>query len=399
MSLAPPKASTFQILLLGIGQILVWGGSFFILAVLADPVVQETGWSRQWVYGGLSLGVLVSGLLAPACGRLIARQGGRTLLSLSGLGVAAGLILMASAQHLPLFLLAWVVMGIGMAAGLYDALFATLGTCYGAQARSAISGITLVSGFCTAITWPVAALLVTHLGWRGACLAYAAVLLLTIWPLYRRALPAPVARGSVARSTQTAAPSTPVNQALYTVLTALFTLGAVLMTAISIQLITLLQGIGYGLASAVALSACLGPSQVASRIIDLLNRNGHPLWTALASVICTAAGLLLVTLGPGVVWVTVTGLVIFGAGNGLRAIIRGALPLVLWSPADYATVLGRMARPALLGQAATPLLCGYLLEHHGPRAVLGLLCLLALVNVALVAWLFRRLFGNRERPR
>lgn len=398
MASAPPKASPFQILLLGIGQILVWGGSFFILAVLADPVVQETGWSRQWVYGGLSLGVLVSGLLAPACGRLIARQGGRTLLSLSGLGVAAGLILMASAQHLPLFLLAWVIMGIGMAAGLYDALFATLGTCYGAQARSAITGITLVSGFCTAITWPIAALLVNHLGWRGACLAYAAVLLLTIWPLYRHALPAPVIATQAPRPLQTA-PTAPVNRALYGVLCALFTLGAVLMTAISIQLITLLQSLGYGLATAVALSACLGPSQVGSRLIDLVNRNGHPLWTALASVVCTAAGLLLVTLGPSVVWVTVVGLVIFGAGNGLRAIIRGTLPLALWSPTEYAAILGRMARPALLGQAATPLLCGYVLEHQGPQAVLGLLCLLALVNVALVAWLFKALFGgSAARP-
>lgn len=393
MSVVSAKASTSHILLLGVAQILVWGGSFFILAVLADPVVQETGWSRQWVYGGLSLGVLVSGLLAPACGRLIARQGGRTLLSLSGLGVAAGLTLMACAQHLPVFLLAWVVMGIGMAAGLYDALFATLGTYYGAQARSAISGITLVSGFCTAITWPVAAFMVSHLGWRGACLAYAAVLLLTIWPLYRRALPAPALAAQAPRPSQVA-PEVAVNRLLYTVLTALFTLGAVLMTAISIQLITLLQGLGYSLASAVALSACLGPSQVASRIIDLLNRDGHPLWTALASVICTAVGLLLVTLGPSLVWVTVVGLVIFGAGNGLRAIIRGALPLALWSPAEYATVLGRMARPALLGQAATPLLCGYVLEHQGPQAVLGLLCLLALINVALVAWLFRTLFDR-----
>ncbi|WP_145002283.1 MFS transporter [Pseudomonas oryzihabitans] len=393
MASAPPKASPFQILLLGIGQILVWGGSFFILAVLADPVVQETGWSRQWVYGGLSLGVLVSGLLAPACGRLIARQGGRTLLSLSGLGVAAGLTLMASAQHLPLFLLAWVIMGIGMAAGLYDALFATLGTCYGTQARSAITGITLVSGFCTAITWPIAALLVNHLGWRGACLAYAAVLLLTIWPLYRHALPAPALATQTPRPVQPA-PTVPVNRTLYGVLCALFTLGAVLMTAISIQLITLLQSLGYGLATAVALSACLGPSQVGSRLIDLVNRNGHPLWTALASVVCTAAGLLLVTLGPSVVWVTVVGLVVFGAGNGLRAIIRGTLPLALWSPTEYAAILGRMARPALLGQAATPLLCGYVLEHQGPQAVLGLLCLLALVNVALVAWLFRALFGG-----
>lgn len=379
MNDALPKPGLVPVCLLGIAQILVWGGSFFLMAVLADPVAAETGWPRQWVYGALSLGILVSGLLAPLGGRLIVRYGGRALLGGSGLVIAAGLLGLAVADSLPVFLLAWAVIGAGMAAGLYDALFATLGNLYGARARSSITGITLISGFCTTLVWPVLALLVGHLGWRQTCAAYAVLLALLIWPMYRVSLPAGHARPSSPQAQPGATGA--IDYRLYLLLTTIFTLAAVIMTATSVQLITLLQGCGYSLAEAIGLSALLGPSQVGSRVVDILVRKGHPVWTALASVVLVATGLLLIALFPAT---AAAGVVLYGAGNGLRAIIRGTLPLAFVRQADYAVVTGRMARPALIGQAATPLLIGYLLEAQGNGAVLGLLCALALVNVLLV---------------
>ncbi|MGF7164627.1 MFS family permease [Pantoea sp. AN62] len=164
------KPGVAAIITLGAIQILSWGGSFYLMAVMANPIAMETGWSQQWIYGALSTGILVSGLLAPLSGRIIARTGGRLLLAMSGAVMALGLVIMAFSYHLPLLLFAWVIIGVGMAMGLYDALFATLGTCYGAQARAAITGITLISGFCTTLVWPGTALLIHALGWRGACL-------------------------------------------------------------------------------------------------------------------------------------------------------------------------------------------------------------------------------------
>jgi hypothetical protein len=54
---------------IGIGQILAWGSSYYLLAVLAEPMVRETGWSQTWVIAALSLGLLISGLVSPAVGR------------------------------------------------------------------------------------------------------------------------------------------------------------------------------------------------------------------------------------------------------------------------------------------------------------------------------------------
>jgi len=374
------------VVVLGLVQILSWGGSFYLMAVMAAPIVAETGWSQQWVYGALSLGILVSGLLAPLSGRIIARTGGRMLLALSGAVMAVGLTVMGLSHSLPLFLGAWVVIGVGMAMGLYDALFATLGTRYGSQARSAITSITLISGFCTSLVWPGTALLIHLLGWRGACFAIAAMLLLVL-PAYFYALPHKAA-ALKPRVATAPAPQSDIAPSLFWLLCAIFTLASVIMTAISVQLIALLQASGYTLAAALGLSAILGPCQVGSRIVDILFKRGHPIWTAFFSVGLVALGLLSLALFPQLALLS---MVLYGAGNGLRAIVRGTLPLAMVKPEAYAVVVGRMARPALIGQALTPLAGGYLFETFGASATLWMLCALALLNVGLVMLLKKRL--------
>ena len=381
------KPGVAAIITLGWVQIVSWGGSFYLMAVMANPIAAETGWSQQWIYGALSTGILVSGLLAPLSGRIIARTGGRMLLAMSGAVMALGLVIMAYSDNLPLLLFAWVIIGIGMAMGLYDALFATLGTCYGGQARSAITGITLISGFCTTLVWPGTALLIHALGWRGACLAIAGLLTLCVLPAYLYALPAkrtllPVKSGTPSSATAEIAP------VIFWLLCAIFTLASVIMTAISVQLITLLQASGHTLTSALAISAVLGPCQVGARLVDIAFKRSHPIRTTFFSVGLVALGLLLLALMPQMALLS---MVLYGAGNGLRAIVRGTLPLVMVKPESYAIVVGRMARPALLGQALTPLIGGYVFERMGASATLWLLCGLAIFNLVLVMILKQRL--------
>ena len=112
---------------LGVTQILAWGSSFYLPAVLAKPIADDTGWPLTWVVGGLSLGLLVAGLAAPFIGRQIHRWGGRPVLMASAVLLGAGCVGLAVAPTLPVFIAAWLVMGLGMGAGLYDAAFSTLG--------------------------------------------------------------------------------------------------------------------------------------------------------------------------------------------------------------------------------------------------------------------------------
>lgn len=371
---------------LGILQILVWGGSFFLLAVMGEPIMRETGWGSHWVYGALSLSLMVSALLAPLSSRLVARYGGRLQLAASGAIVAVGLLVLSACHSLSIFLLAWAIIGVGMAAGLYEALFATLGALYGKRATKAITGITLISGFATTLSWPAVAFMIELLGWRGACVGYAAVLLIVVAPLYSKVLPQ--SRPAKYAQHVTQKDSSTVDARLYLLLTWIFAIGAIIMTAISVQLVSVLQGQGYSLTAAIAFSAILGPSQVASRLLQMFAAKRHPIWTALVSVVLVATGIALVALAPAV---TAVGLLLYGLGNGLRAIVRGLLPLALFSPTQYVSLMGKMSRPSLIGQAITPLAGGYLFQHFGASGVLGAICVLALINVALVGLVMRRL--------
>jgi len=386
----PRRPGNGKIVLLGFLQILSWGGSFYLLGVLADPIAADTGWPHQWVLGAASIGLLVASLLSPLCGRLIARLGGRRVLGAHGLILAAGLGLMAVAPSLPVFLLAWVIIGIAMATGLYDALFTSLGSTYGLKARPIIVGITLISGFCTTVIWPLLAVMDHLMGWRLTCAVFGGVVLVTLFPLYRYALdahvPAPTAGRAVSGSGKALEPS------IYWCMTALFAIAAALMTCISIVLLTVLQARGHSLASAIGLAALIGPASVLCRVIDLLFKRNTPMFTALLSSGMTALGLLLVDFTPGVVaW----GLVFYGAGNGLRAIVKSTLPLAVVDQADYAVVSGRMARPALLAQAAAPVACGYLISEWGSEAMIHALTAMALIAFALSLWL-ARLVARRQ---
>ena len=174
---------------LGVTQIFAWGTSYYLPAVLAAPIVADTGWSLAWVVGGLSLGLLTAGLISPWVGRAIALRGGRPVLAVSAGLLAAGLLALALSHSLPAFLMAWLIVGLGMGAGLYDPAFATLGRLYGESGRSAITTLTLFGGFASTVCWPLSAFLEAHFGWRGACLAYAGLQLVVALPIYLFVLP------------------------------------------------------------------------------------------------------------------------------------------------------------------------------------------------------------------
>jgi MFS family permease len=149
---------------LGLTQILAWGSTYYLPAVLAKPISLETGWPLGWVVGGLSIGLLVAGFVSPKVGRAIHKSGGRPVLSLSSAIFALGLISVATATSLPVYLAAWSVLGLAMAMGLYDAVFGTLGGLYGPSARSSITAVTIFAGFAGTICWPFSAALVEALG-------------------------------------------------------------------------------------------------------------------------------------------------------------------------------------------------------------------------------------------
>jgi len=367
---------------LGVTQILAWGSSYYLPAVLAKPVALETGWSLTWIVGGLSLGLLTAGLAAPAVGRCIHRKGGRPVLAASALLLAAGQIGLAIAPSLPVFVLAWIVIGFGMSAGLYDAAFSTLGQLYRLGARHHIGTLTLFGGFASTVCWPLSAFLVDTIGWRGACLAYAAIHLGFCLPLYLWGLPKHRQEDAPAAPGAATAPVAIRRPAIFMLLALAITLAAFISTVVSVHLLTILSARNLALAAAVALGAMVGPSQVGARFIEMLvARYHHPIWTKLASAALVAIGLTLLALGVPVIWLA---LICYGAGIGLDSIARATLPLALFGAHDYAPIMGKLARPALIVQAAAPSIGALLIAHVGSGSTVAVIAAGAILNVGIV---------------
>ncbi|WP_108661902.1 MFS transporter [Acuticoccus kandeliae] len=385
---------------LGLTQILAWGSSYYLLAVLAKPIATSTGWAYGAVIGGFSVGLLVSGLISIRVGQLIDRFGGRPVLTASSIALAAGLALLAASTNLAIYLLAWVIVGIGMGAGLYDAGFSTLGRLYGAKARSAITTLTLWGGFASTVCWPLSALLVDTVGWRGACLVYAGIHLAISLPLHifmvpseaRRDPPPPPPRRVARPDAQTK------NRThLVILLAVLLTSGGIISATWSVHLIAILEAGGVGLAAAVALGALVGPAQVGARVVEMLGGNRyHPIWTITAATVLIAAGLILLWSGFPL---PAAALIAYGAGNGIWSIARGTLPLALFGAEGYARLMGRLAMPSLIAQALSPFAAAILMQRAGAHATLTALVALGLLNVAGVAVLWALSARVREATR
>jgi len=389
----PKPSPRVVIATLGITQILAWGSSFYLPAVLAKPIAVDTGWSLGWVVGGLSLGLIAAGLVAPKVGRTIDARGGRPVLTASSILLGSGLATLALAHSLPVYLMAWLLMGVGMGAGLYDAAFATLGRLYGKQARRAIATLTLWGGFASTVCWPLSAYLVEHLGWRGACAVYAAIQILISLPLHASVLSGvgtvrPDAKPSVG-TLESPSPQTLTGSRrdrAFLLLATVLTLGAVTASMIGVHLLTLLQARGLDLAAAVGLGALVGPSQVGARIVEMaFGRHYHPIWTMAASVALVAGGVILLVAGFPILALA---LALYGAGNGLGSIAKGTLPLSLFGPFGYASLMGKLAMPSLLAQALSPSIGAILIEWGGTDAALRLLAGLACLNLGLVGLLW-----------
>lgn len=352
-------------LTLGCAQTLAWASSYYLPAILAVPIADEMGLSSSWVFGAFSAALLLVAVLGPSVGGVIDRQGGRGVLMVSNGVIALGLLALALSQGAVSLILAWLVIGVGMALGLYDAAFATLSRLLGKQARASITGVTLVAGFASTLGWPITALIESEWGWRAACASWALAHIVLGIPLNAR-LPRAAAK-LVFDDVSSNTPSPERPRLTMLLLAYVFAAGWFVSTAMAAHLPRLLQESGASLSVAIAAAALVGPAQVAARMGEyILLRRFHPL----------VAGRLATTLHPlGAALLTIAGMpaagfaLLHGAGNGMMTIASGTLPLALFGPSGFGRRQGLIMMPARALQAVAPLLFGLLIDQSGANAL------------------------------
>lgn len=380
---------------IGTAQTVAWASSYYLPAVLADPIAASLSLSHTWVFGAFSVALALMSFAGPAIGRHIDATGGRKVLVASALVLPAGLVLLAGAQGPASLLFAWVVIGIGMALGLYDTAFAALAAMYGHAARTPITGITLIAGFASTIGWPLSAWLDHAAGWRAACLVWAAINVVVALPCYLVSVPRGACHGSRptdASAAEAVAPLSPPPKYAMPLMGFAFAAIAFVSTAMGAHLPRLLQDTGASAAAAIAAAALVGPAQVAARLAEFLSaRRWQPRPVVVARVASSlhpiGAGALMFFGGAGLAAPAFA--LLHGAGNGLLTIARGTLPLALFGPVGYGFRQGVIAAGARLAQACAPVAFGVVLESAGAKASLAVSAALALAALAAFAALRR----------
>lgn len=366
------------VMALGLAQTLAWASSYYLPAMLAQPMARSLGLDAPDVFAAFSVALVVSALVGPRAGRMIDQQGGRRVLAGTSLLFASGLALMATSTGFTSLLLAWGVMGLAMGSGLYEAAFATLVRLHRLESRQMITGITLIAGFASTVGWPLSAWLSAQWGWREACWTWAALHVLVGLPLnlsLPRAEPAHDAAGPgpgsrPGDSGDSGEPATATEPGLGAVLALSFVFASTWFTstAMAAHFPRVLQGFGIGVAGAVGIAALIGPSQVAARLFEFgFLRRVHPLLSARLATLAHPLGALglLILGGPAG---AAFGL-LHGAGNGVLTIAKGTLPLVIFGAQGYGHRQGLLMLPARVAQAFAPWLFGLALDRWQGQAL------------------------------
>jgi hypothetical protein len=268
-----------------------------------------------------------------------------------------------------------------MALGLYDAGFATLTALYGMDARGLITGITLLGGFASTVSWPLSSFLNDAVGWREGCLVWAALNLLIGLPLNHFVLPAAVRSEFPRHKREVAIGWKPYREML--LLASVFSAAWFVTGSMAAHLPRLLATAGATPLQAVAAASLVGPAQVVVRLAEfLVLRRIDPLVSAqIATLLHPLGAVALAILGPAGVAIFSA---LYGAGNGLLTIARGTVPLAVFGPDGYGQRTGLPGAPARASQAFAPLIFGFLLDKMRTSVIIvsALLCLFALGALA-----------------
>lgn len=369
--LADPMA--VAVLALGITQITGWGTSYYCLGVLAGPISKDTGWSRGFVFAGFSVALLTMGVVSSAVGRALDRHGARRVMMLGTVLVSAGLFALSQVRSEAAYLAVWVLLGLGMRLCLYDAAFAALVQVAPSRGRKAISYLTLFGAFASSVFWVVGHALNEHVGWRHTLLLFAVINLAVCLPLHWLGLARRETPRDATTPTGAGAPSPdgpPLEGRTRSLAIVLFavimSLNGFVFGVVSVQLVPLLEAAGLATAAAVWVASLKGVAQFGGRVVEIaFARNLRAVTVGSIAIGVLPPSLLLLLAGTNSLPLVVAFTLLMGASQGVITIVRGAVPLALFGAQGYGTVLGLIATPILVINAASPTVFAWVIDRWG----------------------------------
>jgi MFS family permease len=357
---------------LSVTETITWGIVYYGFPVFLRPMEQDLGASRVAITAAFSVGLGVAALAGLPVGRWIDRRGGRGLMTLGSCLGTALTFAWARVESLPALYVVWFLMGLAMAATLYEPAFAVVVSWFRHGRRDrALLTVTLVAGFASTIFMPVEAWLLERVGWRAALTILAVVLAVTTIPLHALVLrrsPTPL-DGRGADGASVTVPGKTLGQAARTVvfwvLSVAFFVSNFSTAAVSVHLIPYLIERDYTATLAAAIIGWMGAMQVPGRMlfVPISVRLGAR-WMVASVFLGQALGLVqlpfITLIGTALPFI-----VIMGASNGMSTLSRATSLAQIFGPRHYGAISGAVALGANGARAVGPVGASLLLLGLG----------------------------------
>ncbi|MEZ0387746.1 MAG: MFS transporter [Verrucomicrobium sp.] len=380
---------------LAFGQLLSWGTLYYSFTILSAPIHSSTGWSREFVNGGLSWGLLMWGVFTVPAGSWVQRQGGRTMMTTASISGGLALVSMGLVVHPVAYVAAWTVLGISMAGLLYDPAFAVVTTAFRSHYRRGITLITLLGGLASTVYIPLTHLLVQSLGWRRSAIVLGACHIVLGAIIHARAVPGGPPKTAPHPSPCTISPALrffawwrrlrhEAGDRTFLALALWFSAHTAAFSGLTFLLVPLHQSTSVDPNDLIAAITLIGPMQVLGRLCLAFNGGKFSalntgMW-AMASVI--SAALVLIARPNGFYGLALFAM-LYGIGNGVMTILKGTVVAELFGRDRYAELNGLLAAPAVIAQAAAPLVLTALwTSTASPASVTAAVLLLWLASLS-----------------
>lgn len=389
----PGRAAGLGVWLLGAGETIIWACIYYIFAALLLTWEETLGWAKTDLTLGLTVAVLAAALASPLSGRLIDAGLGRWTLGLGALSGAAALALLATVETPGQFVAVWAAIGLAQGFCLYEPCFSVVTRAKGADARPAITRITLAAGFASTVCFLVSAALLDFADWRETLLVFAAAAAVLAAPmLFFGAALLEAAAGDAAapapKAENRAALRAAFRKPQFWLIATAFPLMAINHGILLNHVMPLLAELRIPRDTAILVASTFGPMQVAGRVaLMLIEKHVQSLtMTGIAFAGVVVAALLL--LGAGVSPAFAFAFAAMqGAAYGVTSILKPAITAEFLGRTGFGAIAGWLALPALAGSAFAPHLGSLIWEIGGydlvipaaaGMAVLGVLCVVAL---------------------
>ena len=353
---------------LGASQNIGYGTLYYAFSILVPDIAKDIGKSDQWVFGAFSIALLIGSLAAPLSGKLADKVGAGRLMAFGSLLVAICLVLMAMSTGPVTFAISLALTELVSVTVLYATAFTAIVQAGGKKAQTSIVHLTLMAGFASSMFWPLASWMHNFLSWREVYLVFGAMNLIVCLPVHLAL--SRLTTSAVAVSKANPVSPSPSNfvgnkNLLFFLMLFGFAIEGYAQSAILVHMVPLTQALGMG-AAGLLVASLFGPSQVVSRLINLLfGRELSQKWLALIATILIPVALIVLMVTTPSVSGAVLFAVCFGLGSGLTSIVSGTLPLELFGKAGYGSRVGWVTSAKQIMSAAAPLAMSFSIAGIG----------------------------------